>query len=102
MKHTAKLPPIHPGEILKVEFLEPHGISSRRLARDTKVSARRWYEVIRGQRSVSADAALRLARYFGTSEGFWLNLQVRCDLEKAKDELGGRLESEVSMFVTGH
>src|SRR5277367_4656957 len=76
-----KLPPIHPGEILLEEFLSPLGVSQYRLAKETSVPARRINEIVRGLRSISADTALRLARYFGTSERFWLNLQVRYDLE---------------------
>jgi len=76
-----KLPPIHPGEILLEEFLEPMGISQYRLAKSINVPPRRINEIVHGQRSISADTALRLARYFGTSERFWMNLQVRFDLE---------------------
>jgi addiction module HigA family antidote len=90
-----KLAPIHPGEILQQEFLVPFGISQYRLAKDTSVPPRRINEIVRGQRSVSADTALRLARYFGTSERFWLNLQAHYDLENEKDRLGKRLEREV-------
>lgn len=90
-----KLAPIHPGEILLEEFLEPMGITQYRLARDISVPPRRINEIVRGLRSISADTALRLARYFGLSERFWLNLQVRHDLEVEKDRLGDRLEREV-------
>jgi addiction module HigA family antidote len=90
-----KLAAIHPGEILQQEFLVPFGISQYRLAKDTSVPPRRINEIVRGQRSVSADTALRLARYFGTSERFWLNLQAHYDLENEKDRLGKRLEREV-------
>ena len=86
-----KLPPIHPGEILLGEFLAPLGISQYRLAKDTSVPPRRINEIVRGLRSISADTALRLARYFGTSEQFWLNLQTRYDLEIETDRLGDRL-----------
>jgi antitoxin HigA-1 len=94
MKST-KAPPVHPGEILLVEFLEPLGLSQYRLAKDITVPARRINEVVHGKRAISADTALRLARYFGTSERFWLNLQSRFDLEVEKDRLGERLEKEV-------
>ena len=90
-----KLEPIHPGEILMVEFLEPMGISQYRVAKDISVPPRRINEIVHGLRSVTADTALRLARYFGTSERFWLNLQTRYDLETEKDRLGDRLEREV-------
>jgi len=101
MPRTKKLPPIHPGEILQEEFLSPLGISQYRLAKDTSVPPRRINEIVRGQRSVSADTALRLARYFGTSEKFWINLQSRFDLETEKDRLGDRLEKEVRVRATG-
>src|SRR2546421_6249739 len=93
-----KLPPIHPGEILLEEFLTPLGVSQYRLAKETSVPPRRINEIVRGLRSVSADTALRLSRYFGTSERFWLNLQTRYDLEVEKDRLGARLLSEVSVL----
>lgn len=92
---TKKLPPVHPGEILLEEFLLPMEISQYRLAKDTSVSPRRINEIVHGQRAITADTALRLARYFGTSERFWLNLQTGYDLEVEKDRLGDRLESEV-------
>jgi addiction module HigA family antidote len=94
-----KLPPIHPGEVLREEFLVPLAISQYRLAKDTSVPARRINEIVRGSRSISADTALRLARYFGTSERFWLNLQSRYDLEVEKDRLGNRLRQEVKSHV---
>jgi addiction module HigA family antidote len=90
--------PIHPGEILLEEFLRPLGISQYRLAKDISVPPRRINEIVLGKRSISADTALRLSRYFGLSERFWLNLQSRFDLEKEKDELGGRIESEVKVL----
>lgn len=92
---TAKMAPIHPGEILLAEFLEPLEISQYRLARDISVPPRRINEIVHGTRAITADTALRLARYFGTSERFWLNLQTRYDLEIQKDRLGNRLEEEV-------
>jgi addiction module HigA family antidote len=90
-----KLAPIHPGEILLEEFLEPLDISQYRLAKDISVPPRRINEIVHGTRSITADTALRLARYFGTSERFWLNLQTRHDLEVEKDRLGTRLKKEV-------
>ncbi len=95
MAKSKKTAPIHPGEILQEEFLAPLEISQYRLAKDTSVPPRRINEIVRGQRSISADTALRLARYFGTSERFWINLQARFDLEVEKDRLGDRLEREV-------
>ena len=92
------MPPIHPGEILLEEFLEPLGLSQYRLAKDTSVSPRRINEIVHGTRSISADTALRLARYFGTTDRFWLNLQVRYDLELEKDRLGERLQTEVQVL----
>ena len=96
---TKKLPPIHPGEVLHEEFLKPLGISQYRLARDINVPPRRINEIIHGKRAISADTALRLARYFGTSDRFWLNLQARYDLEVERDRLGPRLEREVSVLA---
>lgn len=90
-----KLPPIHPGEVLLADFLEPLGLSQYRLARDISVPPRRINEIVHGTRAVTADTALRLGRYFGTSPEFWLNLQSRHDLEVEQDRLGARLRSEV-------
>jgi addiction module HigA family antidote len=87
--------PLHPGEILLKEFLEPMGITQYRLAKDISVPPRRINEIVHGKRSVTADTALRLARYFGTSEKFWMNLQTRYDMELQKDILGDRLQKEV-------
>ena len=92
-----KLPAIHPGEILLEEFLNPLGISQYQLAKDISVPPRRINEIVHGQRSITADTALRLARYFGTSERFWLNLQGRYDLAVEKERLGRRLEREVAV-----
>ena len=94
-----KLAPIHPGEVLQEEFLRPLGLSQYRLAKEVSVPARRINEIVRGTRAVTADTALRLARYFGTSERFWLNLQSRYDLEVEKDRLGERLEREVQVLA---
>ena len=90
-----KLAPIHPGEVLLSDFLEPLGVSQYRVARDISVPPRRIDEIVHGKRAISADTALRLARYFGTSERVWLNLQARFDLETERDRLGKRLEKEV-------
>lgn len=93
-----KMAPIHPGEVLQSDFLEPLGVSQYRLAQDISVPARRINEIVHGKRAVSADTALRLARYFGTSERFWLNLQARFDLEQQRDVLGARLAKEVRVL----
>jgi addiction module HigA family antidote len=90
-----KLPPIHPGEILMGEFLEPMGISQYRLAKDISVPPRRINEIVHGKRSITADTALRLGRFFGISPQFWLNLQTRYDLEMTEDLLEDRLDDEV-------
>ena len=92
------MPPIHPGEILLEEFLEPLGLSQYRLAKDISVPPRRINEIVHGKRAISADTALRLSRYFGTTDRFWLNLQTRYDLEVEKDRLGERLEVEVQIL----
>ena len=91
----AKLKNVHPGEVLLEEFLVPMSISQNRLARDIGVPPRRINEIVHGKRAVTADTALRLARYFGTSEGFWMGLQADYDLEQARDRLGDRLRQEV-------
>ncbi|MFO0915600.1 MAG: HigA family addiction module antitoxin [Pirellulales bacterium] len=98
MSRLRKFDPIHPGEILLEEFLVPLGITQYRLAKGLSVPARRINEIVKGHRSITADTALRLARYFRTSERFWLNLQVRYDLELEKDRLGDRLDEEVSQM----
>ncbi len=95
MTTTRKLAPIHPGEILLEDFLEPMGISQYRLAQDISVPPRRINEIVHESRRIRADTALRFARYFGTTERFWLNLQSRFDLEEQKDLLGNRLAKEV-------
>ncbi len=96
---SAKLPPIHPGEVLLTEFLEPMQLSQYALAKAISVPARRINEIVLGKRSISPDTALRLSRYFGLSERFWLNLQTRYDLEIAKDRLADRLEREVHVYT---
>ena len=93
-----KLPPVHPGEILLVEFLEPLGVSQYRLAKDINVSPRRINEIVKGTRSITANTALRLARYFATSERFWLNLQSHYDLEIERDPFGDSLQKEVHVL----
>ena len=90
-----KLDPIHPGEILLEEFMGPFGLSQYRVSKDIGVHPRRINEIVHGKRSITADTALRLSRYFGTSERFWLNLQARYDLEMEKNRLGERLNQEV-------
>ena len=93
-----KLPPIHPGEILIEEFLKPMGISQYRLAKDISVSPRRINEIVHGKRSITADTALRLGRFFEISPQFWLNLQNRFDLEVTEDLLADRLDKEVHVL----
>jgi len=95
-----KLPPVHPGEVLQEEFLKPLAISQYRLAKEISVAPRRINEIVQGKRAITADTALRLARYFGTSDRFWLNLQTRYDLEAERDRLGSRLEREVSVLAS--
>jgi addiction module HigA family antidote len=93
-----KMAPIHPGEVLFKEFLEPLGLSQYRLAKDVSVPPRRINEIVQGKRAISADTALRLARYFRTTDRFWLNLQSRFDLEIERDRLGSRLAREVAVL----
>ena len=95
-----KFPPIHPGEILLEEFLKPMGISQYKLAKDISVPPRRINEIIHGTRAITPDTALRLARFFGLSERFWLNMQSRYDIEIEKDRLSDRLEREVHVYAT--
>ncbi len=97
MSHK-KLDPIHPGEILLEEFLNPMGISQYKIAKDISVPPRRINEIVHGKRSITADTALRLGRYFKISPRFWLNLQVRFDLEITEDLLANRLEKEVQIY----
>ncbi|OGO16514.1 MAG: addiction module antidote protein, HigA family [Chloroflexi bacterium RBG_16_48_8] len=91
--------PIHPGEILLEEFLKPMGISQYRLAKDINVDPRRINEIVHGQRSISADTALRLGRFFSTSARLWLNLQSHYDLEVQEEMIGDRLEKEVKIHA---
>jgi len=93
------LRPVHPGEVLLEEFLKPMGLSQNRLALAIGVDARRINEIVLGKRGITADTALRLARFFGTSPQFWLGLQTEYDLDLAADALGARLETEVRPYV---
>jgi antitoxin HigA-1 len=97
---TEQLTPIHPGEVLLEEFLKPMEISQHHLAMQIGVSARRINEIVLGKRRITADTALRLARYFGTSAKFWLGLQMDYDLDIVTDTLGARLEREVLTLST--
>ena len=90
--------PVHPGEILLNEFLKPMGITQYRLAKAINVPARRINEIVHSKRGITANTALRLSRYFGTTEQFWMNLQVRYDMELEKDLLGDKLEKEVGIY----
>ena len=92
-------PPIHPGDILLEEFLKPMEVTQYRLAKDISVDPRRINEIVHGKRSISADTALRLGRYFGTSARFWLNLQSHYDLEIEEHNLGRRLDREVTVLA---
>ena len=96
-----KIPPVHPGEILMEEFLRPMGLSQNRLANDLGVPPRRINEVVLGKRRITADTALRLARYFGMSPQFWLGLQMDYDLDVEEDQLSKRLE-EVKVYAKTH
>jgi addiction module HigA family antidote len=93
-----KLEPVHPGEVLQQEFMEPFGVTQYRVARETKVPPRRINEIVQGKRAITADTALRLARFFGTSELFWLNLQARYDLDVQRQRLGRALD-EIATYV---
>jgi len=93
-----KTAPIHPGEVLLEDYLKPLGLSQYRLAHSISVPPRRINEIIHGTRAISADTALRLARFFSTSEELWLNLQTRHDLDVERDRLGSRLKTEVCVF----
>ncbi len=95
---TKKLAPVHPGEILPEDFLRPLGLSQYKLAKGLSVPPRRINEIVLGKRSVSADTALRLARFFGTSDRFWLDLQTSYDLDVERDRLAGRLSKEVAVL----
>ena len=94
-----KIPPIHPGDILKEEFLDEMGITQYKLSKEISVPPRRINEIIHGKRSITANTALRLGRYFGISPQFWINLQAHYDLEVELDKLGPKLEKEVTYFA---
>ncbi|MFH1596327.1 MAG: HigA family addiction module antitoxin [Pseudomonadota bacterium] len=98
MRTPRKLAPVHPGEILLEEFMKPLGLSQNRLGRDLGVPPRRINEIVHGKRSITADTALRLSRYFGTSAEFWLGLQSDYDLDVASDRLADRIAREVKVF----
>jgi addiction module HigA family antidote len=98
-KMNEKLAPVHPGEVLLEEFLKPMGISQNQLALKIGVPARRINEIVLGKRRITADTALRLARYFGTTAKFWLGLQTDYDLDVAEDESGDRIEHEVTIYA---
>lgn len=89
------IPPIHPGEILKADFLDPLQMSVNALSRDIKVPRARLNDIVRGRRGITADTAMRLARYFGVSEQFWMNLQSHYELEVANEAYGRRLDREI-------
>ncbi len=95
MARARKIPPLHPCEVLYEDFIVPTGISIHRLAMDLRVPSNRIAEIVKGERAISADTALRLSRYLGTSAEFWLALQSDYDLEKAKDELKAKIDREV-------
>lgn len=95
MAKTDQLPPIHPGEILREEFLVPLGMSAHELALALRVPATRINDIVNGKRGITADTALRLSRYFGTSAKFWMNLQSAYELEAAEDQLGPAISREV-------
>lgn len=96
---TTTITPIHPGEVLMLDFLEPLGVTQHRLAVSIDVPPRRINEIVHGKRRITADTALRLARYFSTSERFWLNLQSRYDLEVERDEIGPALDAITPLAV---
>jgi len=96
---TEKLTSVHPGEILLEDFIKQLGVSQYRLCKDISVQPRRINQIVRGERSITAETALRLSRYFGTSDRSWLNLQSRYDIDTEKDWLGDRLVSQVNEFA---
>lgn len=98
MSNEEKIPPLHPGEVLLEEFLLPMDISQNKLALAIRVPARRINEIIHGRRRITADTALRLARFFGTSAQFWLGLQLDYDLDIAQDEIGAQIEQDVLVY----
>ena len=98
MATKKKHAPIHPGEVLKHDFLEPLGITAYRLAKDTGISAQHVGRIVHGKRGIGAETALRMARYFGTSAEMWMNLQARYELDTAEDELGRQIEKDVKPY----
>ncbi len=93
-----KLPPVHPGEVLLEDFMKPNDLTAYRVAKDIGVPALRIHQIVKGARGVSADTALRLARYFGTSAEVWVRMQARYELEVAQSELESRISKEVKVF----
>ena len=91
-----RIPPVHPGEVLLEDFLKPLGISQYRLAKEMKVYPRKINEIVHGNRAITADTALRLSRYFGTSAELWMNLQALYDLEKTRDEIEEQVAKEIT------
>ena len=98
MSNNEKISPLHPGEVLLEEFLLPMDISQNKLALAIRVPARRINEIVHGRRRITADTALRLARFFGTSAQFWLGLQLDYDLDVAQDEVGAQIEQDVLVY----
>ena len=94
-----RIPPLHPGEVLLEDFLKPLEISQYRLAKEMKVYPRKINEIVLGKRSITADTAIRLSRYFGTSAELWMNLQALYDLEKTRDEIEEQVTKEISPLV---
>lgn len=99
MNEDRVYPPMHPGRVLELEFLEPLGLTPYKLAKEIGVPAPRVYDIVRGKRGVSADTALRMARFFGTSARFWMNLQTHYDLEVEEDRVGDSLKKEIQPFA---
>lgn len=99
MMKEERIPPVHPGEVLLEDFLKPLGISQYRLAKEMNVYPRKINEIVHGKRAITADTALRLSRYLGTSAELWMNLQALYDLEKTRDEIEDLLEKEVTPLV---
>ena len=99
---ASKVAPLHPGEILMEEFLKPMNLSQNRLALDIRVPARRINEIVHGKRRITADTALRLAKFFNMSPQFWLGLQMDYDLDVAEDELADRLDREIQTYQAVH
>ena len=93
-----RLAPVHPGEVLLEDFMKPNGLTAYRVAKDIGVPALRINQIVKGERGISADTALRLARYFGTSAAVWVRIQARYELEMAQNELEGRIGKEVKVF----